>query len=101
MLRLRVWAEPWPGRAGLFLSSICDGNNRPDLLPQDWYTDISFPFVPSVENFDGHNRPFMITPPLRVLRNKMAGLAAKTWVTGVTTHDGLPQALREFSALQM
>ncbi|KAJ1525010.1 hypothetical protein ONE63_009859 [Megalurothrips usitatus] len=58
----------------------------------DWASDLSFPFVPSVEKFDGHNRPFMIADPEEVLRGGMG--TRKTWVTGTTTHDGLPQALQ-------
>lgn len=60
----------------------------------DWHSDVSFPFVPSVERFDGHNRPFMISPPEDSLRAGVRGLPPKTWVAGVTTHDGLPQALQ-------
>ncbi|KAE8736531.1 Carboxyl/Cholinesterase 66, partial [Frankliniella occidentalis] len=56
----------------------------------DWHSDHSFPFAPSVEQFDGHNRPFMITHPEEATSLR----GAKTWVTGVTTHDGLPQALQ-------
>lgn len=53
--------------------------------------------MPSVEQFDGHNRPFMIADPEEILRGGGAGpRGGKTWVTGVTTHDGLPQALREY-----
>ncbi|XP_034254894.1 venom carboxylesterase-6-like [Thrips palmi] len=60
----------------------------------DWHSDLSFPFVPSVERFDGHNRPFMITPPEDTLKSGARGLSPKTWVAGVTTHDGLPHALQ-------
>ncbi|KAK3932195.1 Venom carboxylesterase-6 [Frankliniella fusca] len=61
----------------------------------DWSSDLSFPFVPSVERFDGHNRPFMIVHPEEMLGAAGGSMrGAKTWVAGVTTHDGLPQALQ-------